>query len=88
MGQMNALLLYCRAGFEKECAAEIMANAAQLGVHGYVKAAEGSAWVLFQAQSADEIELLTTHLPFYKQFSHASGFVLRLCWKICPKATA
>lgn len=67
MGQMNALLLYCRAGFEKECAAEIMANAAQLGVHGYVKAAEGSAWVLFQAQSADEIELLTTHLPFYKQ---------------------
>lgn len=67
MSQMNALLLYCRAGFEKECAAEIMANAAELGVHGYVKAAEGSAWVLFQAQTSDEIELLTTHLPFYKQ---------------------
>ena len=67
MSQMNALLLYCRAGFEKECAAEIMANAAELGVHGDVKAAEGSAWVLFQAQSSDEIELLTTHLLFYKQ---------------------
>ena len=67
MSQMNALLLYCRAGFEKECAAEIIANALELGVHGYAKANEGAAWVLFQGQTAEEIALLTSHLPFYKQ---------------------
>ncbi|MFA5170139.1 MAG: 23S rRNA (cytidine(2498)-2'-O)-methyltransferase RlmM [Sulfuriferula sp.] len=67
MSQMDALLLYCRAGFEKECAAEIIANAEQLGVHGYVKAEPGSAWVLFQGASAEDISLLTTELPFYRQ---------------------
>jgi 23S rRNA (cytidine2498-2'-O)-methyltransferase len=67
MSQMDALLLYCRAGFEKECAAEIVANATQLGVHGYVKAEAGSGYVLFQGASAEDISLITTELPFYRQ---------------------
>lgn len=64
MGSMNALLLYCRAGFEKECAGEIMAGATELGVHGYVKAAEQTGWVLFQAETQDEIALITSELSF------------------------
>lgn len=64
MSSMNALLLYCRAGFEKECAGEIMAWATELGVHGYVKAAEQTGWVLFQAETQDEIALITSELPF------------------------
>jgi 23S rRNA (cytidine2498-2'-O)-methyltransferase len=41
------LLLYCRAGFEKECAQEIMAAAAEAGVDGFVKARPDSGFALF-----------------------------------------
>ncbi|WP_455209712.1 hypothetical protein, partial [Kaarinaea lacus] len=34
---MNALFLYCRTGFENDCAAEITDKAAHLGVSGYCK---------------------------------------------------
>ncbi len=41
------LLLYCRAGFEKECAAEISERAAEAGIHGYARTTPESAHVLF-----------------------------------------
>ncbi len=66
MSSMNALLLYCRAGFEKECAGEIVGWANELGVPGYVKAGEQSGWVLFQAETQAEITLLTSELPLYR----------------------
>jgi 23S rRNA (cytidine2498-2'-O)-methyltransferase len=44
---INTLLLYCRAGFEKECAAEICARAAALGAPGYARAKADSAYVSF-----------------------------------------
>lgn len=44
---IDTLILYCRGGFEKECAAEICAGAARLGAHGYAKATPGSAYVTF-----------------------------------------
>src|SRR3569833_3229528 len=34
---MNGLFLYCRAGFENECAAEIQFHAGRYGMAGYVK---------------------------------------------------
>ena len=39
------VLLYCRAGFEKECAADILDRTGQLGVHGHVRTMEGSGYV-------------------------------------------
>ena len=52
------LLLYCRAGFEKECAQEIMAIASQMGVEGFVKARPDSGFALFHAhQEAMGVEL-------------------------------
>jgi 23S rRNA (cytidine2498-2'-O)-methyltransferase len=42
-----SILLYCRAGFEKECAAEIIEYAASFDIQGYVNAKENSAHVLF-----------------------------------------
>ncbi|MBN1904572.1 MAG: 23S rRNA (cytidine(2498)-2'-O)-methyltransferase RlmM [Deltaproteobacteria bacterium] len=44
---MKHLILYCRAGFEKECAAEISAAAASAGLNGYVKAKPESGHVIF-----------------------------------------
>lgn len=44
---MNHLILYCRAGFEKECAAEIMAATAALRITGYVKAKDETGYVIF-----------------------------------------
>jgi 23S rRNA (cytidine2498-2'-O)-methyltransferase len=44
---MNHLILYCRAGFEKECAAEIAAATASAGLNGYVKAKAESGYVIF-----------------------------------------
>jgi len=46
----DKLLLYCRAGFEKECAAEISERAAAAGIHGYARGIPGSAHVLFVPQ--------------------------------------
>ena len=44
-----ALLLYCRAGFEKECAAEISACAHRSGHAGYAKTSDGSGFVVFHS---------------------------------------
>lgn len=46
---MAGLLLYCRAGFEKECAAEIQDQAAALGCYGYCRSQPDSGWLLFEA---------------------------------------
>jgi 23S rRNA (cytidine2498-2'-O)-methyltransferase len=58
------ILLYCRPGFEKECAQEITAAAAAMGVEGFVKARPESGFALFHAhQDAMGVEL-GDHLEF------------------------
>ena len=37
---MNKVVLYCRPGFEKECAAEITDKAARLEVFGFARVKE------------------------------------------------
>ena len=44
----NGLLALCRAGFEKEVAVELDELAAELGLVGFVRAREGSAFVTFE----------------------------------------
>jgi 23S rRNA (cytidine2498-2'-O)-methyltransferase len=44
---LQALLLYCRAGFEKECAADMQEQGRALGAEGYIKAKPDSGFVLF-----------------------------------------
>ncbi len=60
----QSCLLYCRAGFEKEAAAEIMQLAQQAGIQGYVKARPDTAFVLFYPTSPLEPEALNTALNF------------------------
>jgi 23S rRNA (cytidine2498-2'-O)-methyltransferase len=46
------LLLLCRAGFEKECAQEIMASAGRMGVDGHVRARPDSGFATFHPNDA------------------------------------
>jgi 23S rRNA (cytidine2498-2'-O)-methyltransferase len=48
-----SLLLYCRPGFEKECAQEITHYAAEAGVDGYVKTKPDSGWLLYVPHAED-----------------------------------
>ena len=58
------LLLECRAGFERECAQEITAVAAEMGVDGFVKARPESAFAVFQAHQDDMGADLGEHVDF------------------------
>lgn len=70
---MKGIVLYCRAGFEGECAAEIQQWAADRGVHGYCRARPGQAFVVFfphqpasLAHLAPQLQL--QELVFARQF--------------------
>jgi 23S rRNA (cytidine2498-2'-O)-methyltransferase len=60
----SRLLLQCRAGFEKECAQEITATAAEMGVEGFVKARPDSAFAVFHPHQDDMGVELARHLEF------------------------
>ncbi len=50
---MNHLLLYCRPGFEAECAQEIQERLAVVGLYGYPRMSRGAGYVVFICQDAD-----------------------------------
>lgn len=55
---IDQLLLYCRAGFEKECAAEIQLQAQNANLPGYIKTKPDSGYVqycLTEPRSAEEL---------------------------------
>ena len=57
-----SLLLYCRAGFEGECAAEIVNRCTELGVSGFAKAKPDSGYVLFTPHDAGLVKQLVKFL--------------------------
>lgn len=48
----TGFLLYCRPGFEKECAAEIQEHAGFAGLAGYSKAGAGTGFVVYRTHPA------------------------------------
>ncbi len=61
---LSGLLLYCRAGFEKACAQDVVLAAESHGVTGWCRAVPDSAWVLFQPAEAGGLALLRKKLEF------------------------
>jgi len=61
---LQSLLLYCRPGFEKECAAEIQAKSQKLEVSGYAKAKPDSGFVLFTPYEEGGVEVLRKAVRF------------------------
>jgi 23S rRNA (cytidine2498-2'-O)-methyltransferase len=58
------VLLYCRAGFEKECAQDITHVAGQLGSAGWCKAKPDTGYVLHYAAEAAGFSVLQKRLDF------------------------
>ncbi len=58
---IDALLCYCRQGFEPELAGELPERAAQAGIAGYARTERDSGHVLFFCEDA---EALDRALPF------------------------
>ena len=61
---LQSLLLYCRPGFEKECAAEIQDQTHKLEVLGYSKASPGAGFVLFTPYQEPDMAVLGKQLNF------------------------
>jgi len=55
---MINLFLFCRAGYEKDCAAEIQEHAAAHDIGGFVKTNTNDAYVIFQCFQAGDAEIL------------------------------
>ncbi|GAA0785926.1 23S rRNA (cytidine(2498)-2'-O)-methyltransferase RlmM [Marinobacterium sediminicola] len=53
MTEVNTVLLYCRSGFEKECAAEITTRCAEVGIYGYPQFENQQGYVLFRCHESD-----------------------------------
>jgi 23S rRNA (cytidine2498-2'-O)-methyltransferase len=80
---VNHLFLHCRAGFEKECAAEITDLAGEIGIYGYSKTKDGSAYVVFVTQEPNGAELIIkqirfTKLIFARQWFACAGLIENL----------
>ena len=59
-----SVLLYCRAGFEKECATEIMQLCTAQDISGFAKAKPDSGYVLFTPHEASASKQLVKFLHF------------------------
>lgn len=61
---MNSLLLYCRPGFEKECAAEIQDKADGMAFYGFAKTKANSGYVIYQCHEEGVADTLARKLKF------------------------
>ncbi|MFJ5348148.1 23S rRNA (cytidine(2498)-2'-O)-methyltransferase RlmM [Pectobacterium parvum] len=63
---MNKVILYCRPGFEKECAAEITEKATEHNAFGFARVKENSGYVVFECYQHEDAERLVKTLPFHE----------------------
>lgn len=73
---MKSLFLFCRAGFENECAAEICHHAERLRLPGYCRATPGSAHVLFISHGNGDAAQLYNRLPLDELIFTRQWFVV------------
>ncbi len=61
---MNQVLLYCRPGFEKECAGEIQNKANDAEIYGFPRVKTQSGYVLFECYQTGDAEKLIETISF------------------------
>ena len=61
---MNKVVLLCRPGFEKECAAEITDKAGRREIFGFARVKDNAGYVIFECYQQDDAEKLVKELPF------------------------
>jgi len=62
----NNILLYCRPGFENECASEITDITSAAGIYGFVRTREQSGYVVFCSHSPIELEAFQHQIHYNK----------------------
>jgi len=80
---MLGILLYCRPGFENDCANEIQDKAGALEVFGFIKTVRNSGYVFYQCYNPEEAETLAksidySQLIFSRQMIVVHSFVENL----------
>ncbi len=61
---MKHVMLYCRSGFEKECAGEIQDKATQLEIYGFPRVKNNSGYVLFECYQEGDADVLIRKIDF------------------------
>ncbi|MCL9782785.1 23S rRNA (cytidine(2498)-2'-O)-methyltransferase RlmM [Vibrio sp. S4M6] len=61
---MKHVMLYCRSGFEKECAGEIQDKANHLEVYGFPRAKNNTGYVLFECYQEGDADRLVKDIDF------------------------
>lgn len=61
---MKHVMLYCRSGFEKECAGEIQDKATQQEVYGFPRVKKHSGYVLFECYQQGDADKLIRSIDF------------------------
>lgn len=61
---MKQVMLYCRSGFEKECAGEIQDKANQLEIFGFPRVKKNQGYVLFECYQEGDIDKLIKKIDF------------------------
>lgn len=61
---MKQVMLYCRSGFEKECAGEIQDKATALEVFGFPRVKNNSGYVIFECYQDGDADRLIRDIDF------------------------
>ncbi len=61
---MNHVILYCRPGFEKECAGEVQDKANKLELYGFPRAKSNTGYVVFEFYQQGDADKFTKLQPF------------------------
>lgn len=61
---MKQLMLYCRPGFEKECAGEIQDRASRIEVYGFPRLKSNTGFVIFECYQENDAHKLIKELEF------------------------
>lgn len=80
---MNKVILLCRPGFEKECAAEITDKAGQREIFGFARVKENAGYVIYECYQPDDGDKLIRELPFSSLIFARQWFVVGNSCSIC-----
>lgn len=73
---MNKVVLLCRPGFEKECAAEITDKAGKREIFGFARVKENAGYVIYECYQPEDGEKLISELPFSSLIFARQWFVV------------
>ncbi|WP_076412657.1 23S rRNA (cytidine(2498)-2'-O)-methyltransferase RlmM [Shewanella sp. UCD-KL12] len=82
---MINLFLFCRAGYEKDCAAEIQQRAAELDIGGFVKTNNNDAYVIFQCFQPGDASVLAQKIELDSLIFARQMFAAKAILKNLPE---